>query len=137
MGASEASASTRNAGTGVVGRESDLVEFEGIPHAGTPLYPGGQRAWLDACLSHPIVVIAVGRRVGKTTFVRFLWRQEAAMHKGFYVAAYMAQNHARAWGLYDLLLQSWGQVPGLIKRHRDQGQDRWIETAPLDIVGMP
>jgi hypothetical protein len=109
------------------GRAEDLIDFGGAPHQGTPDYPGGQLAWLEACLKYQMVVIAVGRRVGKTTFVRFLYLREAAVTPGLYQACYMAQNHKRAWAFYDSMLQAWEKI-GLVKRHRDQGQDRWIET---------
>lgn len=99
------------------------------PHAGTPDHPGGQLAILRACYDYDVVVVAYGRQSGKSTLFRFLIYDEGAKHDGYYVCGYMAQGHPQAFGMYDLVLSSYGES-GIVKRYRDSGQDRWIEFKP-------
>lgn len=95
------------------------------PHDGARGFKG-QLTWILSALLHQLVVIAVGRQVGKTTCVQFLLLEEASRHKGFYTAAYVAQGHPQASEFYELCLANWTKA-GIVARYRDKGQDRFIE----------
>lgn len=99
------------------------------PHDGARGHKG-QVTWITAALTHMVVVIAVGRQVGKTYTVQFLLPEEAARHKGFYVAAYVAQGHPQASEFYEACLANWSAA-GIVSRYRDKGQDRFIELIPF------
>lgn len=95
------------------------------PHDGAGGYPG-QVTWIQACYAYRVVSIAVGRQVGKTTTVGFLFLEEPAHHKGFYYGAYMAQGHPQAREMYGKCLEAY-EGGKIVKASRDNGQDRWIE----------
>ncbi len=90
---------------------------------------GGQVLMIRACMSYQRVVIAVGRRAGKSTEFILLVPHEAMHIPGRYTAMFIAQDHTKAKEWYQKALEEWG---GLVKnKHADEGQDRWIELHPL------
>lgn len=99
------------------------------PHDGARGFKG-QLTWILSALIHQLVVIAVGRQVGKTTCVQFLLLEEAARHEGYYTAAYAAQGHPQASEFYELCLANWTKAD-IVRRYRDKGQDRFIELRPF------
>lgn len=104
-------------------------------HDGRGPYPG-QMTWLQACLCDKWneVVIACGRRVGKTTFIPRLLIEEMAGCDHHYMAAYMAQTHVLAKDMYRACFEAWGNA-GLIEDYRaDEGQDRWLKLHPINDV---
>jgi len=104
-------------------------------HDGRPPYPG-QKTWLAACLSPrwDTVVIACGRRVGKTTMIPRLFIEEMTGCKNHYQAAYMAQGHPQAKDMFRACLEAWG-AGGLVEDSRaDEGQDRWIRLHPINLI---
>lgn len=111
------------------GKPPSAVQFSHQPYPSTRGYPG-QVDWINAALRHKVVVIAVGRQAGKTSFLKFLAMQEASRHHGFYNCAYTAQGHAQASEMYEQVLADF-EPSGLIKKARDKGQDRWAEFIPF------
>ena len=104
-------------------------------HDGRGPYPG-QKTWLQACLSDQWseVVIACGRRVGKTTFIPRLFIEEMTGCDHPYVAAYAAQTHVLAKDMFRACLEAWG-TGGLVADSRaDEGQDRWISLHPINLI---
>ena len=105
------------------------------PHEGAYGYPG-QAHWLAACKRFRTVCIAVGRQVGKTTLVPFLFLEEGGESKVIYTAAYMAQGHPQAETMYERILQDF-ETGKIVLRSKNKGQDRLIETIPFnDNKGM-
>lgn len=104
-------------------------------HDGRPPYPG-QQTWLKACLSDrwKEVVIACGRRVGKTTFIPRLLIEEMTGCDHPYVAAYMAQTHVLAKDMYRACLEAWGNAGLIVDQRADEGQDRWLKVAPINLI---
>lgn len=104
-------------------------------HDGRAPYPG-QQTWLRACLAEKwrTVVIACGRRVGKTTFIPRLLIEEMTGCDHHYLAAYMAQTHVLAKDMFRGCLEAWGKA-GIVEESRaDEGQDRWIKIHPINLV---
>lgn len=101
------------------------------PHAGTVDYPGGQIAWIQACLKHDVVSILCGRDVGKTIFIWFLLFEEARRCHGYYDFAYIAQGHPQAEKFYEWC-RSQFEESGLLVGFKNKGQDRWIKLRPFE-----
>lgn len=115
-----------------VKRKNELTLVEDL-HDGRGRHPG-QMTWLKACLLYQFVVIACGRRVGKTTMIPRLFIEEMTGCDHFYQACYMAQGHPQAKDMFRACLEAWSGG-GLVKDSRaDEGQDRWIELYPLDYI---
>lgn len=110
--------------------------FNGEPHRGTPKYPGGQVAWLQAALNYRVCVIAVGRRAGKTTLLDWLDYQEGGMCTDLYQSAFVAQSHAHAEKRYEDRHREFSNA-GLLIRGKNKGQDRWLEVRPWAVAGFP
>lgn len=92
----------------------------------------GQRHWLDATGRYFCVVLAMGRRAGKSTLVPFVFTEDmAALGDEFYQAAYMAQGHPQAKEMYRACLEAWEAAHIVNDKHGDEGQDRWIEVIPI------
>lgn len=85
------------------------------------------------------MTIAVGRRVGKTTFVKFLVPEEGAQprFKGIrYEACYGAQGHAQAKDFFDECYEDWKAAGLLKKAHSSESQDRYLLLHPWGEPGM-
>lgn len=106
------------------------LEVGARPHKGTVDYPGGQVAWIEACLVNAIVSIVCGRDVGKTVFLWFLFLEEGRRCRGHYDFAYVAQGHPQA----EKVFKSWKRElenAGILVGSNNKGQDRWIEVQPF------
>lgn len=104
-------------------------------HDGRHPYPG-QMTWLRACLSDKWneIVIACGRRVGKTTFIPRLFIEEMTGCDHHYNAAYMAQTHVLAKDMFRACLEAWGNGGLVADSRADEGQDRWIKLHPINLI---
>lgn len=100
------------------------------PHDGQHGYPG-QKTWLQACYAYRVVTVAVGRQVGKSTAVSFLFLDEPGRMTGYYYGAYMAQGHPQAREMYGKCLEAY-ESGKIVRASRDNGQDRWIELIPFN-----
>lgn len=99
-------------------------------HDGRGGYPG-QETWLKACFAFFAVILACGRRVGKSTFIPNLFMEEMTGCDHFYQAAYGSQGHPQSKDMFRACLDAWTEA-GIVKESRaDEGQDRWIELDPL------
>lgn len=123
--------------------------LDGLPHNGreefqelvkmgqTKTYLGGQQLMIHLAMTHTVATFAVGRRVGKSTGIFFLWMAEQARTEGRYNAGYIAQDHAKAAEAFQNFIMAMGGDPklnpgSLITRiHNSPAQDRWIEVGPL------
>ena len=85
----------------------------------------GQKEWIDACISTPLVVVAPGRRRGKTTACKIKFLEKAARFPGYYKAAYCAPTYKRSGTVYDEVCHD---LKPLIARKRDA--ERVIEFRP-------
>jgi hypothetical protein len=106
------------------------IGLSATPHSGAHGYPG-QKQWIDACLRYRTVVIAVGRQVGKSSLVPFLFLEEGGRAKTLYTAAYMSQGHPQSETMYERILQDYDSGK-IVMRSKNKGQDRWIETIPFN-----
>lgn len=117
------------------------VSIDARPHEGTAEHPGGQKAILDACLErnpdgsrvYNIVTVCVGRRAGKTVLDGFALHELGARCYGrsrVFNAAYAAQGHPQAEEFYEWIKSEWAAA-GLLLRHKNKGQDRWILSKPF------
>lgn len=115
-----------------VKRKNELTLVEDL-HDGRGRHPG-QQTWLQACLLYQFVVVACGRRVGKTTMIPRLFIEEITACDHFYQACYMAQGHPQAKDMFRACLEAW-KAANMVKDSRaDEGQDRWIELCPVDDI---
>lgn len=111
-------------------RKHHSITFQQRPHDGCRGWPG-QQTWIHACLSYFVVVLAMGRRIGKTMTIPFLVMEEASRSTRFYQACYMAQGHPQAKDMFRLCLAMWEGANLVKNSHADEGQDRWIELIPF------
>lgn len=102
-------------------------------HDGAYGYPG-QQTWLNACLAYQTVVIACGRRIGKTTMIPRLFIEEMTGCNHFYHGVYVAQGHPQAKDLFRACLDAWEKGGLVADKKADEGQDRWIEIHPIDLL---
>ena len=112
--------------------ESGILELGGYPHSGTPDYPGGQVAWLRACLAFKTVTIVVGRRAGKTSLDGFVVYEEGGHATGQYTVGYVAQGHPQATEYYELFLADWSAA-NMVVRKKNHGQDRYVMLRPFGL----
>lgn len=106
------------------------LKLSHVPHNGAYGYPG-QAQWLAACKRYRTVCIAVGRQVGKSSLVPFLFLEEGGETKTLYTAAYMAQGHPQAETMYERILHDF-ESGKIVLRQKNKGQDRWVETIPFN-----
>lgn len=121
------------------------AEVKAEPHNGTPQFQiddwlrpgqkiGGQRLMIRLALLYRRVVMTWGRRGGKSTGCRHLWREEQIVTPGKYVCGYLAQDHTKAKGMFEQFFNDLGGDPKVNPKslihsfHRDDGQERWIKT---------
>lgn len=113
-------------------RKSYELTLGNRPHEGARGYLG-QMAWLEACLLYTFVVLAMGRRAGKTTLVPFVFLEDMAqLGPEFYVAAYMSQGHPQSKEMFRACLEAWEGANLVTDSHQDEGQDRWIELRGIN-----
>lgn len=86
----------------------------------------GQKEWINASIEIPVVVVAPGRRRGKTTACKIKFLEKAARHGGEYKAAYCAPTYKRSGTVYDEVCHD---LKPLIARKRDA--ERVIEFKPM------
>lgn len=115
-------------------KQKIVLRHETPPHSGARGFPG-QTTWLQACLHSEIwaTCIALGRKSGKTHFVKYLLIEEGADPRfaGIrYEAAYMAHQHSAAEDFFDDCVESWKQSGLLRRAHSSQGQDRYVILNP-------
>jgi hypothetical protein len=93
---------------------------------------------IKGSMRHRFFTMPCGRRVGKTTSIFFLWMEEQSKAKGRYVSGYVATDHAKAREFQQAFFRAMGGDPKKNKDSlvtgwsNDQGQDRWVEIAPLE-----
>lgn len=124
------------------GKTLPPLTSESQPHEGVPEYPGGQVAWIKACIRQSMdldgvndpgydwVTVLLGRDSGKTVFLYFLFMEEGARCEGDYACAYVGQTHARATEFYRWCLSLWSAADLVVGQCND-GQDRWIQLRPF------
>lgn len=102
------------------------------PHKGARGLPG-QDTWLKACWTYKYVALACGRRIGKTTTIKFLVIDEAGeerFQKRPYEACVMSQGHDASKDLYRECLKDW-TAAGIVDDHYGgEGQGRNIVLKP-------
>lgn len=126
--------------------------IDGAPHNGRKKYResvevdgvrkllGGQQLMIALALTHHFAIFPVGRRTGKSTGDLFLCMEEQGRTPGMYYHGYVAPDHPKAREAQDKFIAAFGGDPRsnkntLIKAvKRDQGQDRWVETYPIDTI---
>lgn len=126
--------------------------IDGTPHNGRRQYRewvevdgkrkflGGQRLMMALALQHHFAIFPVGRRTGKSTGDLFLCLEEQGRTPGTYFHGYVAPDHPKAREAQEKFIDAFGGDPRTNKNtlvkaiKRDQGQDRWVETHPLDTI---
>lgn len=120
-------------------KPTDLLtlELDAKPHGGTASHPGGQLEMIDRAMGSKFFTLSCGRRVGKTVGCIFLGMEEQAQTPGVYYLGYVATDHAKAKEMFEAVFRVLGGDPRtnpeslVVDFSRDQGQDRWIQVAPL------
>ena len=85
----------------------------------------GQKSWIEAAMAVPLVVVAPGRRRGKTTACKIKHLERGARHRGQFKAAYCAPTYKRSGAVYDEIVHD---LKPMIARKRDS--ERIVELRP-------